>query len=946
MAAAIQTTDFRFWLWLIRFVGLIVPRGLRADWRQEWEAELRYREMMLAEWDLLNWQNKFDLFWRSLGAFKDALLLQPKRLEEEMIQDLRFGWRMLLKQKGFTAVAVLSLALGIGANTALFSLVDTVLLRTLPVGEPEQLVLFEWQAGKPFRTSGMRGTFGGGQPPGLRGASVFRFDTFEKLRQAQAAANSPLESLFAFAPIYELTSVVDDQAEVIFGQAVTGGYYAGLKVPAIQGRTITESDDNLAAAPVVVLSHQYWLERFASNPAVIGQQIKLNKHSFTIIGVTPPGFTGSGQVNQRPAVTVPLAFEPTLLGDRSAQSKADKPGVWWLLMMGRLKPGATLQQARDSLNGTFEATALEIMPPPRKDTEPAKIEAKDNPRLMALSGSRGAQETRRRYSTTIYGLFGVVAAVLLIACANVANLLLARAALRGPEITVRLAVGAGRWRLIRQLLTESVLLSMLGGAVGVIFAFWGKRALAAMADRDTAFLPEGVEPSMNWRVLLFTVVVSLLTGLLFGLAPAWRATRADLAAGLKQARRTTGAVSRLSKGLVIAQVAMSLLLLIGAGLFIRTLHNLQQVNVGFNQDNLLLFAVQPRQGGYKDERLVQFYQQLFARLDALPGVRAATFGAVPLISHFTWNTGLLLPGETVKGAGEHIANRQMARENYFSTLEIPLLRGRNFAETDVATSPHVAIVNQTFARKFFPDDDALGKHVREEDGKRDLEIVGIVADTKYNSQRDDIEPLLFTNWRQELDNVGEMYFALRTTGEPTALTASVRQAVRELDANLPVTEFISQRARAETSLAQERLYARLLSFFGILALLLAAIGLSGVLAYSVAQRTNEIGVRMALGAQTSHVLRMVIWQGMKLVLLGLVTGGFVAYGLKKLLAGKYFEEGSWQRQMVEQLYGISGNEPVTIGIIAGLLALIALIACWLPARKAVQVDPLVALRHE
>ncbi|MEK7832011.1 MAG: FtsX-like permease family protein, partial [Acidobacteriota bacterium] len=264
----------------------------------------------------------------------------------------------------------------------------------------------------------------------------------------------------------------------------------------------------------------------------------------------------------------------------------------------------------------------------------------------------------------------------------------------------------------------------------------------------------------------------------------------------------------------------------------------------------------------------------------------------------------------------------------------------------VATSPHVAIVTQTFARKFFPDDAALGKHVREEDGKRDLEIVGIVADTKYNSQRDDIEPLLFTNWRQELDNVGEMYFALRTTGEPTALTASVRQAVRELDANLPVTEFISQRARAETSLAQERLYARLLSFFGILALLLAAIGLSGVLAYSVAQRTNEIGVRMALGAQTSHVLRMVIWQGMKLVLLGLVTGGFVAYGLKKLLAGKYFEEGSWQRQMVEQLYGISGNEPVTIGIIAGLLALIALIACWLPARKAVQVDPLVALRHE
>ncbi|MBP6821975.1 MAG: ABC transporter permease, partial [Acidobacteria bacterium] len=399
-------------------------------------------------------------------------------------------------------------------------------------------------------------------------------------------------------------------------------------------------------------------------------------------------------------------------------------------------------------------------------------------------------------------------------------------------------------------------------------------------------------------------------------------------------------------GLVVAQVALSLLLLIGAGLFVRSLQNLQKVKLGFNQENLMLFTLNPSQSGYKDERLVQFYQQLFARLDALPGVRSATFGVVPLIAQNTWNTGLLLPGETEKSAEQHIANRQMARENYFSTLEIPLLRGRNFAETDVATSPLVGIVNQTLAKKFFPNDDALGKHVRDDDGKRDIEIIGIVADTKYNSQREEIEPLLFTPWRQEIAEIGQMNFALRTTGEPTAITNAVRQMVRELDSNLPLTEITTQKARSDQTLAQERLYARLLSFFGILALLLAAIGLSGVLAYSVAQRTNEIGVRMALGAQTGHVLRMVIWQGMKLVLLGLVAGGFVAYGLKKLLVSKYFEERSWQRQMVDQLYGLSGNEPVTVGMIAGLLALIALIACWLPARKAVQVDPLVALRHE
>ena len=942
-----QKQSFAPWPCLvIKFIGVIVPRRYRARWQQEWQAELEYREFLLSRWDRLDGWSKLELLWRSLGAFWDALLLQPQRLEDEMFQDLRYGLRMLLKHKGFTLVAVLSLALGIGANTALFSLVDAVLLRMLPVGEPEQLVLFEWQAGRAFRTNGMRGTFGGNQPPGMRGASVFRFDTFEKLRQAQAAGNSPLESLFAFGPIYELTSVVNDQAEIVSGQAVTGGYYAGLKVPALYGRTIIESDDNVAASPVVVLSHQYWHERFTSNPAIIGQQIKLNNHSFTIIGVTPPGFTGAGQVDQRPEVTVPVAFEPTVLGGRSAAANAERPGYWWLLVMGRLKPGATLEQARDSLSGVFQAQALEVMPPPRRDNEVAKLEAKDYPRLLAQSGSRGAQETRRRYSATIYGLFGVVAAVLLIACANVANLLLARAALRGPEINVRLAVGAGRWRLIRQLLTESVLLSLVGGAVGVIFAFWGKSALAALAERDASFLPEGVEPSMNWRVLLFTVSVSLITGVLFGLAPAWRATRTDLATGLKQSRRTTGAVSRLSKGLVVAQVAMSLLLLIGAGLFIRTLRNLQNVDVGFNQDNLLLFNVSARQGGYKDERLVQFYQQLFAKLEAIPGVRAATFAAVPLISHFTWNTDVLLPGETVKGASEHISNRQFMRENYLSTLEIPLIRGRAFTAHDVMTAQHVAIVNQTFVKKYFPNDDALGKHVRENEGKRDMEIVGIVADTKYNSQRDDIEPLLFTNWLQEPDNIGSMYFTLRTAGEPTALTPAVRQAVRELDPNLPVTEFVSQRARAEKSLAQERLYARLLSFFGGLALLLAAIGLSGVLAYSVAQRTNEIGVRMALGAQTTDVLRLIIWQGMKLVLLGLVFGTLTAYVVKRLVASQYFAARSWQREMADQLYGVSGTDPVTIGVIALLLASVALLACWVPARRAAQVDPLDALRHE
>src|SRR5262249_16057944 len=543
---------------------------------------------------------------------------------------------------------------------------------------------------------------------------------------------------------------------------------------------------------------------------------------------------------------------------------------------------------------------------------------------------------------TIYGLFMVVALVLLIACANVANLLLARAALRGAEISVRLAVGAGRWRLIRQLLTESVLLSVLGGAVGVLFAFWGKGALATLADRNTGILPNEVGLSLNWRVLVFTLAVSLVVGVLFGLAPAWRATSLDLATSLKQSRRTTGAVSRLSRGLIVVQVALSLLLLVGAGLFIRTLYNLQQVNLGFNQENLLLFRLQPQLSGYKGERLLQFYQQLLARLDSLPGVRTATFGRVPLIADDNSTTSILLPGEREETAPDPSVDRQIPRQNYFPTLETPMLRGRALIAQDDERALQVAIVNKPFAHKFFPNEEVPGKRFTIPSNKREVEIVGVVADTKYMSQREELKPLLYTPWQQEVERIGEMNFALRTAGEPTAPVAAVRQVVRELDSNLPLTEVSTQTARAQAALGQERLSARLLSFFGLLALLLAAIGLSGVLAYSVAQRTNEIGIRRALGAQTGNVLRLVIWQGMKLVLVGLAVGAAGGYALKRLLASQCFASASWQREMAEQLYGVQGTDPLTFAVIALLLTFVALLACWLPARRATKVDPMVA----
>ena len=652
-----------------------------------------------------------------LGARKINLLW-------DLLRDLRFGIRMLRKSKGFTIVTVLSLALGIGANTALFTVVDAVLLNTLPVADPEQLVLFEYQAGPTFRRSGMSGTSYVPTPSGTEGDSLFRYEVFEKMRQAHGATPaSPLSDFFAFAPTRELTAVVAGEAEIIKGQAVSGGYYAGLKVQPKLGRSIVEEDDKPGAPPVVVLSHSFWEQRFGSDPAVIGKVLKLNQQTFTIIGVTPPTFNGTLQVDYRPAVTVPIASEALLEGARSRMRPPGRPGVWWLNLMGRLKPGATYEQARDNLNGAFQSTALELLPPPRNANQPAQIEPKDYPRLIAESGSRGMLDKRRLYSPAIYGLFIVVALVLLIACANVANLLLARSTLRSGEIGVRLAVGAGRSRLIRQLLTESVLLAALGGVLGVVFAFWGKSALVALTDKNTGILPGEVDLTLNLRVLAFTLAVSLLTGVLFGLVPAWGASKMDLATSLKQSRRTTGAVSRLSKGLIVAQVALSLLLLVGAGLFIRTLSNLKNVNLGFDQENLLLFRLQPELGGYKDDRLLQFYQQLFSRLDQLPGVRSATFGRIALISQDNWSNDFLLPGEMEETAVDHDTMRQTARENYFATMQIPLLRGRGFTVQDDQRAPNVAIVNETFVRKFFPNDEVLGKRVTFRGIDRQVEVI-------------------------------------------------------------------------------------------------------------------------------------------------------------------------------------------------------------------------------
>jgi predicted permease len=862
-------------------------------------------------------------------------------------QDLRYGVRMLLKQKSITAIAVLSLALGIGANTALFSIVDAMLLKLLPVKEPQQLVLFQSLVGKNFSYGSYSGSTRDDPATGLTTGTSFPYQSYQRMREQQSK-QSALSDIFAFGFV-SLNVLADGQADVVSGQTVTGNYHHGLGVQPWLGRLLTGDDDSLAATPVAVLSHRYWQKRFGNNAAVIGKQINLNNLAFTIVGVTPPGFDGSGQVGSTQDVTIPLAWEPQLNSDpkRSAMYGA---GRWWLRMMGRLQPGATREQAQAQLENAFQQSVVEQRA--ARNTQSlaqggnavSPLDPKDYPRLRLISGSQGEMNSRAFYAPSLYLLLGVVGMVLLIACANVANLLLSRASARQKEIGVRLALGASRWRLMRQLLTESVLLAGVGGALGLVFAMWIKDGLLAVGDWG----PKALEPKLDWRVLGFTMALSLLTGIIFGLAPAWRATKVDLTPTLKDSGRGSSAASRslLSRGLVVMQVALSLLLLLGAGLFVRTLLNLQRVDPGFNTQNLLLFSVSPGLIGYKDDRLTQLYVQMSERLEALPGAPKVTFANTMLLGQNTNSSGVFLRSAlaaapdangNIKTSGS--SNMLFGRENMLETLEIPLLQGRSFNKQDDARAPRVVVVNQTFANKYFPNEYPIGKRFTFDPKKPDdVEIVGLVKDAKYATQREDTRPTCYLPWQQDARWMTGANFYVRTTGDPTAMIAAVRKVVRELDENLPVTNVKTQVERANETLQMERLFAKLVTLFGLLAQQLAAIGLFGVLAYAVSQRTHEIGIRMALGASQTDVLRMIVKQGMALALIGVALGLGGAYVLTKYLE-------SWM-QLSKMLYGIQPTDPLTYGVIAALLTVVALIACYLPARRATKVDPMVALRYE
>jgi predicted permease len=835
-----------------------------------------------------------------------------------MIQDLRYGVRMLVKGKAFTAVAVLSLALGIGANTAIFSLVDAVLLRSLPVKEPGQLMLF-----------------GKGESAGLtvsfpdHGCDLFSYPFYQTVRQH----NEVFTDVTAFQSfpngIHGLINANGPatEAELIVSQPVSGTYFATLGVPAAAGRVFTEADDQTSGAhPVVVLNHRWWEKRFGGNPAIIGQTITISKSTYTIIGVAAKEFFGT-TVGQTPDLWVPLAMEEQL--PPYYWSGRSKPLFQSLFLIGRLKTGVTKQQAQSALNLLFKQSLQDYA-----GAQPSEENLRDiqTARIELTHAGSGISELRREFSLPLRILLIVVAIVLLIACANVANLLLARAAARAPEFSVRMALGSTRVRLIRQLLTESLLLATCGGAFGVLLAWWGSRMLVRMVNTGSEPLTISVSPDL--RVLAFTLAISLLSALIFGTAPAIRAVRnTSLNSGKGVASDTSR--SLFGKTLVVAQIALSLLLLVGAGLFVRTLVNLQNVPTGFNKQNVLVLQIDTSATGYKeDTQLSGVLRAVEEKVMALPGVRAASFSMF-LFNQGGWSGPAFTRADAPSGAQAQSFDNSISNNvvglDFFTALGLPILQGRSFNPQDTAQSTQVAIISQTMAQRFFPNQPAIGKRFTlKSDFKSEFEIVGVVSDAKYGTLDEEPKPMAYYPSTQNHSYLNN--FEVRFNGSADSLIPAIRQAIKDVNRNLPIDEVATLSDHVDRSLVQQRLVARLSAFFGLTALLLACMGLYGILSYAVARRTNEIGIRMALGAERHHVLRMVMREALTLVLIGIATGLLAALALTKTTASL--------------LFGLKPNDPLTIASAALLLLAIAVFAAYLPARRATNIDPMIALRHE
>ena len=819
-----------------------------------------------------------------------------------MLNDLRFALRQLRKNPGFTSVVILSLALGIGANTTIFSLIDAVLLKLLPVKDPKQLVVFA------HRDTGLPST----------GSNYPLYKTLRDGSQSFAGC-------FAFWPL-DFSARSGAETEPARGQYVTPNYFSVLGVQPILGRVFSESDD---AESVAIISHGWWQRKFGSSRDVVGKTLVVNGTPLTVIGVTPPEFFGL-QVGNAMEISMPLGIQPRVspeFGDRREM----REGTWGLCIMGRLKPGIELERAR--------AEAEVLVRPWVEDVvlrEGGKMGSWA--RIELLPGSTGLDALRRQFSKPLRVLMAIVGMVLLIACANVANLLTARSVARQKEIAVRQAIGAGRARLIRQFLTESILLATAGGAAGLWLALWGGNLLVRFISTGGG-VPIQLELVPDWRVLGFTAGVSVLTGILFGLAPALRGTSLDLTPTLKEGASSLARNSprwRWGKMLVSIQVALSLTLLVGAALFVMSLMKIRSVDGGFRVENLLLVTFDTSGTGSSGpefrKRLAAFYGEALERASGLPGVQVASMSSLGPMSGDDSTRPLFVPGFEARTRDDQAVHLNSIGTRFFETMGIALLRGREFTPADDGIAPKVAILNETAARLYFPEVDPVGQivHMSWDSQGPPMQVVGVVRDSKRQDLRQPAPRMLYLPFLQY--NQPYMTLEIRTAGDPSAVASSVRQAFREINRDIPVREIKTMQTQIDQGLVQERLVATLSSFFGFLALLLSAIGFYGTLSYAVTRRTSEIGIRMALGARQADVLWLVLREATVLVLCGAVVGLLAATAMSHLISS--------------MLFGLTPSDPLALSIATSVLLAVALLSAWLPARRASKVDPMVALRYE
>ncbi len=850
---------------------------------------------------------------------------------EQLAHDVRFGLRGMRKNRVFTALAALSLALGIGANTAIYSFMDAILLRSLPVSDPASLVVVKWRSKvvswgeSKFVLHSMDGSTY--DDPSGTSAAILPFPAFEPLRTASAPV---LSSLFAHKPAGGLNVMVGSEAELARGEYVSGDFFEGLEVRPAAGRLIQSYDDRAGAARVAVLSMGYSQHRFGGAASAIGRAMVVNNVPFTVVGIAPQEFFGVDPATA-PQVYLPMHIGPQVQARSVRTVDFHDPNYYWVEMMGRLRPGVGIDEAASALAGPF---AQWVASTATSDEERGNL-----PVLRLEAGAAGLDSLRRQYSKPLYVLLTMVGLILAIACANTASLLLARSEARAREIAVRLSLGAGRWRIVRQLLTESVMLAALSGALGVWIAVAGIRVLTRLlANGQEGFT---LHAEINWHVLAVTLALSCLCGVLFGLAPALQATCPSLMPKLKDRAlgaprtRRLGGFRRVGsrQALVVAQIALSLLLLFMAGLFVRTLSNLQGVALGFNRDNVLLFDVNAPQAGLPAPRVAEFYAELRRRLSELPGVRSATLSHASLI-----RAGRAHP-VTVDGQQVRGTRILWTGPDFFRTMQIPIVRGREIAEGDRPETEPVAVVSERFARQNFAGVDPIGRRLevggslRAGGLPRVLEIVGVAANAQYGGLKRDNPPVVYVSHAQvSAPELGAVTYALRTAGDPLAYSGTIRRLVHEADARLPVTELRTQVAEIDQTINQEIVFARLCTAFAVLALTIACVGLYATMAYVVARRTSEIGIRMALGAGQRSVTWMVLRQVCALTALGLAIALPATLGASRLVESLLFRT--------------RPNDPQALALAAAILLMATLAAGYGPARRASRVDPVVALRHE